>query len=84
MDLEGKAENRTVELTVSNDELAAGFFLGCNVRLYFNIILDENTPIGSGTDGIPISNCSGSASQCSGPRSGGHDRPYSYGYQAGT
>lgn len=44
MDLEGKAENRTIELTVSNDELAAGFFIGCNVRLYFNIILDENTP----------------------------------------
>lgn len=41
LDMEGKAENGAVELTISNDEIAAGFFIGCAIRLYLNITIDE-------------------------------------------
>jgi uncharacterized membrane protein len=41
MNLEGSAVNQSINLAVSNDELMAGFVMGLNVRLYFNLNVDE-------------------------------------------
>jgi len=43
MDVEGEADKGQVELTVSGDELQAGFFFGLTVGLHFSIDLEQYT-----------------------------------------